>query len=89
MKAILVIDIPKDFENREPYFVEGSLFCYVKTNYGKYRYVCDLDKTKLKPLPQKKEIHLDFNEVVFDDEAFEMMKLGYNKCINEILGEKK
>ena len=85
MKAILVVDIPNEFANREPYFVEGSLFCYVKTNYGKYRYVCDLDKTKLKPLPKKKSISL--KEAIgikcscYSD--------GFNDCIDEILGEQK
>lgn len=77
-KAILVVDIPKDFENREPYFVEGSLFCYVKTNYGKYRYVCDLDKTKLKPMPQKEIVR-----------GFDRYEEGWNDCLDEILGEEE
>lgn len=88
MKAILVIDIPKDFENREPYFVEGSLFCYVKTNYGKYRYVCDLDKTKLKPMPQKKYDGKEWTKHY--NVAGDYIKAqGYNKCLDEILGEEE
>lgn len=80
MKAILVVDVPKDFENREPYFVEGSLFCYVKTNYGKYRYVCDLDKTKLKPMPIKVDPGYPCGK--YDEGYYD----GWDDCIDEILG---
>ncbi len=77
MKAILVIDVPTEMINDDTCITITSINSGMSFN------------AKLKPMPKKKEIHLDFNEVIWDDETFEIRKLGYNKCINEILGEEE
>lgn len=75
MKAILVIDIPKEFENRGPYFVEGTLFYHIDDNpYTNYCYAFNIGKTKLKPFPQN--IAKLYKEVK-----------RMNERLNEILGE--
>ena len=97
MKAILVVDIPNEFANREPYFVEGTLFYYIDNPYTNYRYAFNIDKTKLKPLPQKvDEISIEKTmKTVYRGEMIVLEKViekarqqGYNKCIDEILGGK-
>lgn len=86
MKAILIVDIPEEFENREPYFVEGTLFYHIDNNpYTNYCYAFNIGKTKLKPLPQKKRE----NYILFDEEVVWEKAVGYNKCIDEILGEQE
>lgn len=89
MKAILVIDIPKEFENEKEFFVKGSLYCGIENVYAKYCYIGNIDKTKLKPLPEKKEKlkgrgkdHCEYSLL----DRLEYRK-GFNDCIDEILGE--
>jgi hypothetical protein len=91
MKAILVVDIPKEFENEKEFFVEGTLFYYIDNPYTNYRYAFNIDKTKLKPLPQKKEKlkgrgkdHCEYSLL----DQLEYRK-GFNDCIDEILGEEE
>lgn len=84
MKAILVVDIPKEFENREPYVVEGGLFCYIDNPYTKYRYISNIARTELKPLPQKKELEESGNSLI--DDCKEYYIDGWNDCIDELLG---
>lgn len=79
MKSILVIDIDDELIKQM-----GSRDFIVTDRYGSKTIYPVIS---FKPMPERKEIHLDFDEVVWDDEAMEMMKLGYNKCINEILGD--
>ena len=95
MKAILIVDIPKEFENREPYYVEGTLFCHIDDYYAIYRYVGDIPKTKLKPIPQKVD-EISIEETMYRGETIILEKViekarqqGYNKCINEILEDEQ
>ena len=87
MKAILIVDIPEEFENRGPYFVEGTLFYHIDDNpYTNYCYAFNIGKTKLKPLPQKKIL----DEELFMSGNFRLIQArftGWNDCIDEILGE--
>lgn len=85
MKAILVVDIPKEFENEKEFFVKGSLYCGIENVYTKYCYICNIDKTKLKPLPQSINPYMKENSDYLDRQYIN----GWNDCLDEIIGGEK
>ncbi len=71
MKAILVIDKPKDCFTCE---LGGSKVC--------------IGGCPLKPLPQKKKPLFDPNHCEIEKEIKIIHEIdGYNRCIDEIMGE--
>ena len=85
MKAILVVDIPKEFENEKEFFVKGSLYCGIENVYAKYCYIGNIDKTKLKPLPQSINPYMKENSDYLDRQYIN----GWNDCLDEIIGEEE
>ena len=99
MKAILVIDMPK-ICNRCPLKITNFSFIGKKMMVG-----CKLKGDRLndvfserptwcplKPMPQKKEVKGDFykqREIAMDRNDLIDFDKGYNKCIDEILGEQE
>ena len=89
MKAILIIDIPDDYDEygsgdwyvvsdnddlKIVYEEDGSLM--------HYKYIED-DIAELKPMPSKKGKYGELNH--YDTDIH--YEIGWNDCINEILGE--
>lgn len=80
MKAILVIDIPKEYEGS---VIDVKL--YSKTNVVHERYV-----NKLKPMPKRKIALFGPNHCDIEEKTKIIYEInGYNRCIDEILGEEK
>lgn len=82
-KAILVIDMPKSCEDCPCWNADDRKDWCGATNVTLTG--CDIEKERpswcpLKPMPNKKTI---FHEYEFED----LMNLGWNACIDEILGE--
>ena len=80
MKAILVIDIEKDVDIktlRANFEVCGDI--RIKPYYQFRKGV------ELKPMPQK----IEENYRLFGEDIVWQKAIGYNKCIDEILGDKK
>lgn len=81
MKAILVIDVNDDTnfdEAKADITMQEDGYGLLLGNVSKKWY----ENVLLKPMPKKKDFTFKPNE----DGAF---KLGYNKCIDEILGEEE
>lgn len=79
MKAILVIDMPKDCEHCDlmASFVEDCARCsvtYTPIRNGKAKKECPL-----RPMPEKKEPFYDINIQEYDKRVD-----GWNDCIEEI-----
>ena len=84
MKAILVIDVP------DGYGTDDVLIDYVLHTKGEYKVLRQGGNHKARPMPQKNEIK---NEEEFMNvcgwmyEVQTGMDIGWNDCIDEILGE--
>lgn len=83
MKAILIVDVPDDiadaYENLTvDYFLYGEPIEYDKSFKENIIYV---ENVKLRPLPQMKYISLGdtHNDLIYE--------MGWNACLDEILGE--
>lgn len=87
MKAILVIDMPKDCGNC-PCVGEEFGICQADEKNRD----CDWYKTPswcpLKPMPEKKWVAEWFDRIMENNKEH-LMSLGWNDCIDEILGEEK
>ena len=78
MKAILVIDIPDDLKYEDLYF-DGEIRYTSEFDRG-YVFLKETGRCLLKPMPEKKNI----NETMIIE--WVNYNLGYNKCLDEILG---
>lgn len=91
MKAILVIDMPKecwdcplhrsswDEDNEEIMICRGK---YMESHYGERPDWCPL-----KPLPEKKHKITNDYESIKSFNTYFLYRDGWNDCIDEILGE--
>ena len=90
MKAILVIDINDDYlEDYENFYVDYDLRAECKDDNvnESIRYVEDCP---LKPMPTRKLAIFDPNDCDIEEEIKIIHEIeGYNRCIDEILGEKE
>ena len=86
MKAILVIDIPDDiWANKEE---DLGMYAEVWSKRIDDGWCGEYYADSLKPIPQKKKL----DEDLFLSKNFELEYVrfdGYNKCIDEILGEEE
>ncbi len=87
MKSILVIDTPKDCYDC-PCSNEGCYLCQI----SRRQLEDDFQEKRpswcpLKKLPSNKEIKGDWENVV--DVWIDGANYGYNKCLNDISGEKE
>ena len=92
MKAILVIDMPKECWDC-PMHIEGLddeneeiMVCNaekIESHYGEKPSWCPL-----KPMPEKKWVAEGFDRIMENNKEH-LMSLGWNDCIDEILGEEK
>jgi len=82
MKAILVIDMPETCYYCPCYTTEYGDFCQASNK--------ELKSTEipawcpLRPLPERKEVH--YTDSLFG-EVENLTNIGYNKCLDEIIGE--
>lgn len=86
MKAILVIDIPYGLSLSDLY-ISGGLWEAGQDDGWAYEFKAE----DIKPMPQKK-IHipkLNIWEITEEDKEIMIENRGYNKCIDEILGEEE
>lgn len=82
MKAILVIDIPDDiWENREEYLGMYAEAWSWKIDDG---WCCEYYTDSLRPMPEKKRE----NDIIYEPFTNSEYNMGYNDCIDEILGGK-
>ena len=91
MKAILVVDIPDDYEEygSGDWYVIGDDLRIVYEEDGifwNYKYI-DGDIAQLKPMPEKVETPKIIQEQIDGWHKLAGEYIGYNKCIDEILGE--
>ena len=77
MKAILVIDIPDEYNNKDIYVLH-EIYEYKTNRYERIEEYKEGLKL-LKPLPEKKEEVRGFYH-------WTSYEIGYNDCIREILG---
>jgi len=84
MKAILVIDMPQSCKEC-PMRLSGepNEWCWV-LKHGLDDIESKSDWCPLKPMPKEKQICMDMDEIIWDDDIY---NLGYNKCLHDILGE--
>lgn len=91
MKAVLVIDIPDDRKPEE--YTVDRIWEYVPDEDDDRPYALYMGRKKVlrfKPLPQKKVPYFDPNASTYDEEIERSIMNeidGYNRCIDEILGE--
>ena len=78
MKAILVVELPEEYDGS---VIDVEL--HSKTNVAHERYV-----NKLKPMPQKKDENAKLNSWELTG-IYNAESRGYNKCLDEILGEEE
>ena len=71
MKAILIIDLPKEYIGSE---IDINLYC------KDGNVIHEKCVNKLKPMPQKKKIRYADSILAYG------CKVGWNDCINKILG---
>ena len=76
-KAIVIIDVPEYLDIKQCKVKCEILNGGLTSNYIGY--------LNLKPLPQKKNVDEEFAKYCEDYDK----KIGWNECINEILGEKE
>ena len=89
-KAILILDMPRSC-------AECTLRTSLEANY--LYCIATLPRLKidpmtvqaikehkcpLKPMPKEKQICMDMDEIIWDDDIY---NLGYNKCLHDITGE--
>ena len=99
-KAILVIDMPRTCEECpicQGVALDGDYVCSIKDEHGEERGFDDgryekPDWCPLKPVPEKKKektlndiVGVGDRESVFKCVLEELVKQGYNACIDEIL----
>ena len=85
MKAILVIDMPNDMNVEETKALNVTLF------NGLFVKELKID-CPLRPLPQKKvgdDLYERYGSWTIGDEKELSYRVGFNDCIDEILGEEK
>ena len=84
MKAILVIDMPKNCGECKLYMNNGNNYWCKATGIDTTGFTMPVS-CPLKPMPQKKKL-----EDLFSKQDFMLVHssyVGYNQCIEEILGE--
>lgn len=87
MKAILVIDTPKDCYGCPCYQgMSGDSFCGVLNEDTMINTDTKPKHCPLKPMPQKK-ILMKFEDR--ENKEYECLVRGYNKCIDDISGEQE
>ena len=79
MKAILVIDIPDEYNNKDIYVLH-EIYEYKTNRYERIEEYKEGLKL-LKPMPEH-----NWHEEGIEDECLEWYKNGWNDCIDEILG---
>ena len=87
MKAILIINTPDDFDYRRCSMGGDGNIYYDREDEQRTSIIGNIKN--LKPMPYKK-IHIGkYNVWEIEEEDKEMLveNRGYNKCIDEILGE--
>lgn len=77
MKAVLVIDIPNELD------VNDLLIDYCVHTKGEYKQIRKGGNYSLKPMPEKLKLRIQ-REWITDYDRYE---IGYNACIEEIMGE--
>ena len=82
MKAILVIEIPQHLLNSDKYYAEVN----IKPQDRSRNWYEKTVEAELKPLPQKKDENVKLNSWELTG-IYNAESRGYNKCIDEILGE--
>ena len=91
MKAILVVDIPDDYEeygSGDWYVISDDDLRIVYEEDGaliNYKYIDD-DIAQLKPMPQKES---EKRREEIEDWTGLIYSQGWNACIDEILGEEE
>ena len=81
MKAILVINMPEDFDYRRCSIGGDGNIYYEREGEQRTSIIGNIKN--LKPMPQK----LQENYMLFGEEVVWQKAIGYNKCIDDILGE--
>ena len=79
MKAIIIVDVPNDWHCKE-LCIEGEL--RGKNEDGYWAFCNEIVEAPLKPLPQKKDVPLDYG-MMYGNPFGE----GWNACLEEITGE--
>ena len=86
-KGILIIDgIPDGL------FLDKISAKYELVNYpdGHMRYIGSRGKRKLRRLPEKKDIYAEPVQIIFiDGKAVDAYSLGWNDCLDAIVGGKQ
>ena len=95
MKAILVVDIPDDYQEYGDWYVIGADLRIVYEEDGalmNYKYIDD-DMPQLKPMPLKLAENFGSNAPTntyimngTERQYLDMFAVGYNRCIDEIVG---
>lgn len=92
MKAVLVVDIPDDYDeygSGDWYIIPndyGDELSIVYEEDGALMHYRDIgDEAQLKPLPQK----IDISEEELYEKQYMCFEGGWNACIDEILGEEE
>lgn len=88
-KAILVIDMPDDlFEYYENFYVDYDLRAERK-NAMIVESIKYVEECPIKPLPNKNDSKIPYisNRIKMTDGEEVAYYMGYNACIDEILGE--
>ena len=91
MNAILVIDIPDKYSDRDIYVLH-EIYTYEGNRYERIDEYKE-GVHKLKPLPEKLK-QIEYNKNILDyDEDYELANSyyidGWNECLDKILGEKE